>query len=87
MTIVQRKICAAEKGFCIRGKEYIKWPASASRNRLHGIHVNMIEVGAFFPVDLDVDKMLIHQACHSFVLKTFPFHHMAPMTGRITNAH
>jgi len=46
----------------------------------------MIQVGPFFTIDLDVDKMLVHELCGIGVFKAFPFHHMAPMTGSIADA-
>src|SRR5439155_7379924 len=44
---------------------------------------DLIEVGPFLAVDLDVDKQLIHQRGDALVLEGFVRHHVAPVTGGI----
>jgi hypothetical protein len=46
----------------------------------------MIEVGPFFAIDLDIDKMRVHVGRGILILKTFPLHYMTPVTGRIADA-
>jgi hypothetical protein len=45
----------------------------------------MVEIWPFFPVNLDVDEMIIHETGRIFVLKAFALHHMTPVAGGITN--
>jgi hypothetical protein len=47
----------------------------------------MIKVWAFFPVYLDAYKIAIHEMGCRRIFKTFFFHHMTPMTSRISNAY
>ena len=47
--------------------------------------VDVIEVGPFFTVDFNVDKMLVHQGRNLGVFKGFVLHDMAPMAGGIPN--
>ena len=68
-------------------RKTFKWPSPAAGHCLHCIHINMIQVGSFFPVYLDIDEMFIHDRGRCLIFKTFPFHYMTPMTGRITNAY
>jgi hypothetical protein len=46
----------------------------------------MIQVGSFFPVDLYIDKILVHDTGGRFIFKTFPLHHMTPVAGGIADA-
>ena len=62
------------------------WPAAAARRQLNGCHVYRIEVRAFFAVDLDVDKVFVHQAGSGFVFKRFMGHHVAPVAGGVSDA-
>ena len=58
------KISATVKRASIGRQEYIQWPASASADRLNGVHINLIEVRPFFAVDFDIDKMIVHICSH-----------------------
>src|SRR6185437_14018034 len=81
------EIGAPIKGAGIGGQKDIERPAAAARDRLHRIHVNMIQIGTLLPVDLDVDEMLVHVPGSLRVFETFPLHDMAPMTRGIPDAH
>ena len=54
---------------------------------MQGIHEKMIQVWPFLPVNLDANKILVHQGGRLEVFKTLPLHDMAPMAGCIANAH
>src|SRR5437868_5163563 len=47
----------------------------------------MIKIGSFFPVNFDIDEILIHKFCSCFIFKTFFFHYMTPMASGIPNAN
>ena len=55
-------------------------------HHLHGGHINLIEVRSFFSIDFDVDEVVVHQLRDLFVLERLVFHHMTPVTRRITDA-
>src|SRR5260221_2033689 len=82
-----REISAAVKRFAFGGEKYIEWPAAAAGDSLHGVHIDMVEVGPFFPVDLDVDEMFVHETGRVRVFEAFSFHYMTPVTGGITDAY
>ena len=48
-----------------------------------GLHIDLVEIGAFFPIDFDTDKMPIHERRNGLVLKRLPLHHVTPVTGGI----
>jgi hypothetical protein len=53
---------------------------------LDRFHVYAVQIGSFLPVDLDVDKVFIHQIGNFFILEGFVSHYMTPMAGGISNA-
>src|SRR5450755_3079984 len=87
MQIYRREIGSSVKWFSFRSKKNVEWPASVAGNCLHSIHVNMIQVGSFLSVNLDIYKMPVHEDGSVRILKTLPFHHMTPMTCGVPNAH
>src|SRR5579863_5412276 len=82
----RREIGPAIEGPSVGSEEYIQRPAATAGDRLYGFHIDVIQIRPLFPVDLDVDKMLIHEPRGIGILKAFSFHDMAPVTGRITDA-
>src|SRR5215207_8494643 len=83
----RRRICPAIKRLQIGGQKYIQWPTSAPCHCLNGIHINMVKIWTFFPVNFDVDKVFVHNCSRGLIFKTFLFHYMAPMTSRIPHTH
>lgn len=47
----------------------------------------MIKIRTFFPVNLDIDEIAVHQRGNCRIFKTLPFHYMAPMAGSIAYAN
>ena len=47
--------------------------------------VDLVEVGAFFAIHLDVDEMLVHHGGDRFILERFMRHHMTPVAGGIAD--
>src|SRR5687768_238054 len=66
------------KRFGIRCKKDVQWPATTSGNSLDSIHIDMIEIWPFLAIDLDINKMLIHERRGRFIFETFSFHYMTP---------
>lgn len=81
----RREIGACVKRLEIGRDEYVVRPAAALRHQLGGYHVEIIHVRALLPVDLDADDRLVHQLGDLRILEDLPFHHMAPITGGITD--
>jgi len=46
----------------------------------------VLKVGAFFTVDLDIDKIPVHDGRSLRVFERFVRHHMTPVTGSIADA-
>ena len=79
------KISAAPEWFASRRQEHGQGPAAAFAESVQGRHINMIDIGALLPIDLDVHEKLVHRGRRCFVLETFMRHHMAPMAGGISD--
>ncbi len=60
-------------------------PTALTRHGLYRLHVDTVDIGPFLAVNLDIDKVLVHQCGNLFVLKRLALHHMTPVTRRITN--
>jgi hypothetical protein len=45
----------------------------------------MVEVGALLSIDLDSDKILVHQSRHVSIGVGFAFHNVTPVTGGVAN--
>ncbi len=59
-------------------------PTPPGENLMGGL-VDQVEVGAFFPVDLDVDEVPIHLCRRFRILEGFVGHDMAPVAGGISD--
>ena len=79
------KICAAPKGRALSIQTYGQWPAALFAHHGQRAHINLIKVGTLLAVELDADKMRIHQRGDLVILKAFMRHDMAPMTRRIAD--
>ena len=69
----------------VGGQEDRHRPAAVPGHRLDGGHVEVIEVGSFLAVDLDVDEPLVHQLRDRVVLEAFALHDVAPVAGRVAD--
>ena len=85
--LIGTEIGSPIEGATVGQGEDIERPAPLSVDHLHRFHIKVIHIGMLFPVHLDAYKSLIHQGGNAFVFKRFPFHHVAPVTGCISNAN
>ena len=79
-----REIGAAEERRAIRREKQGQRPAAAALGQylMRGL-VNLVEVGTFLAVDLDIDEQPVHHRRDAFILEGFVGHDMAPVAGRI----
>ena len=81
----RREIGAAEERLQVGRQEHRHRPAAVPGHRLHGRHVDLVEVGTLLAVDLDVDEVLVHQGRDLGVLEALALHDVAPVAGRIAD--
>ena len=79
------KICAAPKGRTVRVKKHGQRPAALLAHHRQGGHVNIIEIGALFTVQLDAHIMSVHQRRDLIVFKTLMRHDMAPVARGVAD--
>ena len=79
------EIHSAEEGFTFGREPDVEGPATVAGQRLHERHVDVIDVGAFLPVHLDGDKMLIELGGDGFVRKGLFGHDVAPVAGAVAD--
>ena len=80
-------IGSAEEGQTIWREEHIQWPAPTVSQRLHGLHINGIDIWPLFAIDLDVHEAIVHEFGNHRILEGFARHHVAPVTRGVADAH
>ena len=83
MPVHRRKISPTIKRLALRSKKHRHRPPPAPRKHLHRLHINRIQIRPLLPVNLNVDKMPVHNPRDRLILKRLPLHHMTPMASRI----
>ena len=56
-----REVRAGPERDAVGGEERVQRPAALPGHRLHGVHVDRVDVRALLAVDLDADEALVHQ--------------------------
>ena len=85
VAVVGRKVGAAVEGFLVRGEEHGQRPAALPGEQLHGGLVDVIQVGTFLAVHLDVHEVRIHQRGNLLILERFALHDVAPVAGGVAD--
>ena len=81
LEVFRRKIGASKERLSIRQEPGRERPPATLVHRLHGIHVDPIDIRPLLTVDLDRDKMLVEISGDFLVLKGLPLHNVTPVTG------
>ena len=76
-------IGAAPEGFTLWSEEHGQRPSTLLTEGMEGLHVNLVDIRTFFPIDLDIDKEAVHHLGGGWILETLMSHHMAPVTRSI----
>jgi hypothetical protein len=80
-----REVRAAEERPAVGGEEDGHRPAALPRQGLDRLHVDLVDVGALLPVDLDVDEQVVHERRDLGVLERLVRHHVAPVACRVAH--
>ena len=86
MAILRREICSPIERLPVRREKHRHRPAAAAGQHLHRIHIDFVNIRAFFPVNLDIDEQPVHESGDLFVLKGLVLHDMTPVARRIADA-
>ncbi len=81
----RRPVSAAEKRLAFRREKHRQRPAAAAGQHLHRVHIDLIQIETLLPIDLDAYETLVQQPGDFGIFKSIMGHHVAPMTGGITD--
>ena len=80
-----REVRAAVERDPLGREEHGQRPAAVAGHRLHGLHVDRVDVGTLLAIDLHADEVLVHQRGDRRVLEGLALHHVAPVAGRVAD--
>ena len=86
IAVARRNIGSRIEGLSIGRQPHGHRPAAPSPKGLHRTHINRVDIGTLFAIDLDGDVVFVDEPRDLFVVERFLLHHMAPMASRITHA-
>jgi len=81
-----REVGAAVKGLALRGEKHGHRPSAAAGQRLHGLHVDRVDIGPFLAIDLDIDEQLVHERRDLGIFERFVRHDVAPVARGVADA-
>ena len=81
-----REIRAGIERLSVGRQEHGHRPTASTRHRGRRLHVDAVDVGPLFSVDLHVDEVRVHLGCGGLVLERLVGHHVAPMASGVANA-
>ena len=84
-TVAGRKIRPAEERLAFRGEPHAHGPSAAPRQLLDRAHVDGVDVGTLFSIDLDRDVVHVQKGRDLLVLERFGLHDVAPVAGGISD--
>ena len=85
IAVLGRKIGATKKRLTLGSQKDRQRPATVLAQQLQRMLIDLVDVGMLLAVDLDVDKVLVHQRRRLSTLEGFVRHHMTPVTRRVAN--
>ena len=80
-----RKIRAAPERFAGRRQEHGQRPTARLIEGVKRRHVDLVDVGALFTVDLDVDEEFVHHRGDTGIFEALMSHDVAPVAGRVAD--
>ena len=85
ITRIGREVGPSEKRFALGRHPYRHRPSPAAGGRLDEEHVHAIQIRPLFTIHFDRDEMFVQHASHVLVFEGLALHHVAPVTGGITD--
>ncbi|MGX1250580.1 hypothetical protein RKD48_003091 [Streptomyces ambofaciens] len=81
-----REVGAEVERLRVRREEHGHGPAALPGRRLHGLHVDGVDVGALLAVDLDAHEVRVEVLGGGPVLERLVRHHVAPVARAVADA-
>ena len=76
---------AGEDRLAIGRQEHAHRPTTLAGHGLDGVHVDAIDIGPLFAVDLDVHEVVVHVRGRVGILERLVRHDMAPVARRVSD--
>ena len=83
MRVFRREVCSSVERLQFRRQKHGKGPATAPGHRLDSVHINLVDIGSFFAVYFDADKVLVHGLGDRSVFERFMLHDVTPVARRV----
>ncbi len=80
-----REIGAAPKGLAVGRQDHRQGPTALLSHGCQRGHIDLVDIGAFLAVYLDVDVEPVHQLRDLVVLEAFMRHDVAPVAGGVAD--
>ena len=80
-----REVGAAVERLAVGRQEDVMGQPPLPGHRLHGAHVDAVQVGALFAIDLDADEQVVHELGRRLVLERLVLHDVAPVAGGVAD--
>ncbi len=81
--VAGREVRPGEEGLEVVGQEDRVGPSARAGEELRRRHVDLVDVGALLPVELDRDEPVVHLPRDLGIGEALPLHDVAPVAGRI----
>ena len=81
----RRPVGAAEERLLFGREEDRHRPSALAGHRLHGLHIDLVQVRPLLAIDFDADEIAVQALRDGRVLETLVGHHVAPVAGRIAD--
>ncbi len=85
MSSLRWKICTTPEWLAIRTQKHRKRPPALLSHGTQRSHIDLIDIGSFLAVDLNIDEQRVHDAGNFRVFERLMRHDVAPVAGSITN--
>ena len=85
VAVLVGEVGAAVERAAVGGEPHRHRPAAAAGERLHGLHVDRVDVGSFFAVDLHVHEQPVHDVGDRGILERLVRHHVTPVARRVAD--
>ena len=81
----RRVVRAAMEGRSVWATENGERPAAVARESHDRVHVDLVDIGSLFAIDLDVHEQSVHQGRRLGIFEGFVRHHVAPVAGAVAD--
>ena len=83
--VLGREVGPGVPRLAVGGQPHRVRPTAVPGHQLRHLHVDLVDVGAFFPIDLHADESAVEELGDAGTLEGLPLHHVTPVAGRVAD--